>query len=928
MMEIFFLVLATAVQFIGLVIFKYWGWLFILGWFLYSIFMNKRRTEWVVSLDYVLLEIEIPMNNDKKELSAEQMFASLHGILQPKSMKMKKGSIQEHLSFEIVSTGGKIRFFARVPKHLKSFVEGQIYAQYPTASIKEGVEDYALNKEGSDRFYAGAELKLNKNDVLPIKTFPSFEVDPLSGITAALGGMGQDEEFWIQILARPVDDAWHEKAQVFVDSAKDPTIIKVLKSNKNFASKIATLFTQAGNDIFRAMWAPPTADTYQPSATQTTLNAAALEKAQKLGYQVKIRLIYTGQSFERAERELQNVVAAFKQFNTTNLNGFSTGKIVSGDKFLDEYRARLFIDNGFILNIEELASLYHLPHESVATPNIAWIQTKTGEPPADLPTEKNEKLSDISLFGLTNFRHQRVRFGIKRSDRDRHVYIIGRSGSGKTFLLQLLTISDILTDQGLALVDPHGDYAEAMLKFVPKHRINDVVYFNPADRDFPIAFNPMEYTDPALKNNVASELVGALKKIFGTGPSGSWGPRLEHILRYTILALLDYPNATMLGIVRMLSEKEYRKKVVRQIKDPVVKNFWVNEFGSYNEKFANEAVAPILNKVGQFVANPIIRNIIGQPKSTFDIRKMMDEGKILIVNLSTGMVGEDNAALLGALMITKIQLAAMSRANVAKEERLPFYLYVDEFQNFATESFATILSEARKYGLNLTVANQYIAQMPDEVREAVFGNVGSMVTFRVGAGDAAFLVKEFEPVFEASDLINQSSQHILVKMSVENQTSRPFSATTLRVPEPPDDRTADIVAQSRQHYAIPRIDVEEKIAKWTGFDEDETTPVSEKPAEKTPVLSHVQPGSNHKTAHQGSNPGSSNRRKRGGNRSDRPGDHRTDRRSNDNRAGSNSSEPNAKRQQTIEKAAATLIRATVDKPGTNVIKPGQPIKLN
>src|SRR6185295_8766896 len=337
---------------------------------------------------------------------------------------------------------------------------------------------------------------------------------------------------------------------------------------------------------------------------------------------------------------------------------------------------------------------------------------------------------DISPIAITNFRGHNTMFGMPRADRGRHLYIIGQTGVGKSGLLELLTISDIHSPYGFAVIDPHGDYAINVLRRIPPERAKDVIYFNPADVDYPIAFNPMEVQDAKLKTHAASELIGVLKRMFE-----SWGPRLEYILRYSILALLDYPEATMLDITRMLTEKKFRNDVLKHVHDPVVKNFWVVEFASWNDKFAAEAVAPVLNKVGAFTANPIVRNIIGQPKSSFNIRQIMDEHKILIVNLSRGLIGEDNASLLGALLVTKVQMAAISRADMPAEQRTPFYLYVDEFQNFATDSFATILSEARKYGLNLTVANQYIAQMSMEVKDAVFGNVGSVIAFRMGADD-------------------------------------------------------------------------------------------------------------------------------------------------------------------------------------------------
>jgi len=399
-------------------------------------------------------------------------------------------------------------------------------------------------------------------------------------------------------------------------------------------------------------------------------------------------------------------------------------------------------------------------------------------------------------------------FGLPRSERGRHLYIIGQTGVGKSGLLELLTISDIYTPFGFAVIDPHGDYAINVLKRIPPERADDVIYFNPADTDFPIAFNPMEVLDPKLKSHTVSELIGVLKRMFE-----SWGPRLEYILRYCLLALLDYPDATMLDITRILTDKKFRMEVLRYVNDPVVRSFWTIEFASWNDRFAAEAVAPVLNKVGAFTANPLVRNIIGQPKSSFNVRKIIDEHKILIVNLNRGLVGEDNASLLGSLMVTKIQLAAMSRADIPAEERTPFYLYVDEFQNFATESFATILSEARKYGLNLTVANQYIAQMPVEVKDAVFGNVGSLISFRMSADDARTMLRYYEPKFTEYDLVHMHKRHFVISMTIDGETVPAYSGVTLNLPPITADETERIIQHSRDLYASSRTYVEHFVGE-------------------------------------------------------------------------------------------------------------------
>ena len=538
--------------------------------------------------------------------------------------------------------------------------------------------------------------------------------------------------------------------------------------------------------------------------------AKAEEKATKLGFEVKIRLVYLGSDQMDAKLNMQALVGTFKQYNSTNLNGFKSIGSTFDKGAIEAYKARQFTSHGFILNISELASVYHLPHTSVETPNIVWATSKTAEPPAQLPLITGNPSNDtnISAFGLTNFRGINHQFGMLRRDRSRHVYIIGQTGAGKSGMLELFALSDIFYDQGYCIIDPHGDFAINNLRFIPEKRIKDVVYFNPADTEHPVAFNPLELSDPARKPNVTSEVIGVLKRMFGE----SWGPRLEHILRYTLLALLDRPEATLLDISRLLTDKDFRKETLEYCKDVTVLQFWKHEFGQWNEKQVNESIAPVLNKVGAFTANPIIRNIIGQPKSSFDVRRIMDEGKILVVNLSKGLIGEDNAAILGSFLVTKVQLAAMSRSDIPNvADRRPFYLYVDEFQNFATDSFSVILSEARKYGLNLTVANQYISQMTDSVRDAVFGNVGTTISFRVSADDAPLLVKQFEPTFEAQDLLQMNNRNFVISMIINGEKVPAFSATTLSIPTTPKDNFDAIVASSRLKYSRPRADIETEI---------------------------------------------------------------------------------------------------------------------
>ncbi|MDD3190660.1 MAG: type IV secretion system DNA-binding domain-containing protein [Candidatus Pacebacteria bacterium] len=424
----------------------------------------------------------------------------------------------------------------------------------------------------------------------------------------------------------------------------------------------------------------------------------------------------------------------------------------------------------------------------------------------------------ITYFGKTNFRGQEHVFGIKQDDRRRHTYIIGKTGMGKTTLLENMIISDIMAGNGLAVVDPHGDLAEKILDFVPSSRINDVIYFNPADIEYPIAFNVMEHVDPKYRHLVASGLIGVFKKIW----ADSWGPRLEYLLRNTILGLLEYPDSTLMGVPRMLIDEDFRKKVVSKISDPVVKTFWNDEFTKYSKQFMVEAISPIQNKVGQFLSSSLVRNIVSQPQSSIDMRDIMDNRKIFIVNLAKGRIGEDYSALLGAMIITKIQLAAMGRVDTPEEERKDFYLYVDEFQNFATESFAGILSEARKYRLDLIVAHQYIGQLEETVRDAIFGNIGTLISFRVGATDAEFLEKEFEPIFMMNDLVNLAKYDMYLKLMIDGVSGDAFSATSLPPVVASEKSSAEkIIKVSRERYTKKKEVVEDKVARWSGYVKDE-----------------------------------------------------------------------------------------------------------
>lgn len=755
----------------------------------------RRYRQWAAKQEHQTLLIKVPKNNEKTALSAEQMYASLHGIYRSRWTRMLEGSLQEHISFEIVSSNKYIKFYANVPKNMVEFVEGQIYAQYPTVLI-EKVDDYTTQQDGRD--FASCELVLERHQSYPIRTFESFDVDPLAGITAVLSKIGDAKnQIWVQFLIKPTDNRWQSKSN---------RIVRNIKGEGDF---LVSLFKQvrssASGDDFQD-------DKKELTGPQKEAIELIEKKTTKLGYEVKIRILCFGNDSIDAKNKLQSIIGTFKQFNLTNLNGFAAKRISTNEqKELEAYKKRSFWVGGYVLNVTELASLFHLPSVAVETPSIVWSTSKVAEPPSNLPTKENTNESDLTIFAKTDFRGLEQEFGIKTDDRSKHMYIVGKTGMGKTSLLQNMVIDDMQKGRGLAVVDPHGDFVDTVLNYVPSNRINDVVLFDPGDRDNPIAFNLLEQVEDDFKPIVTSGLIAIFKKLW----SESWGPRLEHILRYTFLALLDYPRSTFLHVPRLLSDEIFREEVLKRVKDPVVKEFWEVEFNGYPDRMRQEAISPIQNKIGQFLASTTIRNIVGQPVTSMNMREIMDKEQILLVKVAKGIVGEDNAALLGAMMITKMQLAAMSRADISAENRVPFNLYVDEFQNFATESFASILSEARKYKLNLHVANQYIEQMEDVVRGAVFGNVGTLVTFRVGATDADYLAKEFAPTFTPEDLTNLEKFHIYLRMTIDGISSPAYSGMTLPLPEDKTSNREKVVRVSRERYGTQRSFVEGKIREWT-----------------------------------------------------------------------------------------------------------------
>ena len=778
------------------------------------------------SSDFVVLEIRVTKNTNtfksselrSAPISAEQMFAALHGLL-----KLDLSS-QEHLSFEIVSDKNGIRFYVSLPENLESFVKSQIYSQYPDSQIKK-VDDYVLLPLLSDgnMKVKSSYLTLSKPEFYPIKTFKDFEVDPLSAITGALTNITQDvSSIWVQILIRPIADTWQAQGYAEVDMMREG-LKPISLTGKDVVTGVAeeilgTVVSLAGKAIDPVGKAEEAAKAAKGATGGVKLTAgqelqikAIEEKLTKLGFNTCIRVVVMGEQEELVDTRMRGVLASFRQFSTANLNSFQGVSVVDKpSEIIKAYKNRTFSDlHAWVLNTEELASIYHLPSSSVETPTINWVYAKTSEPPSDLPTSGD----DLTILGETTFREKKVSFGIKAEDRRRHVYAIGKTGVGKSTLFRNMAVQDIYAGRGLAFLDPHGEEIDFLLSVIPENRIDDVVLFDPSDLEMPVALNPLECPDYNQKNLMASGIVEVFKKQFGF----SWGPRLEYLLNYSVLTLVEVPGTTLLGVTRLLADTNYQKYIVHKIKDPVIKDFWEKEYKEKkgNQRFISEALDPIQNKVGRFLASPTIRNILGQRNSTIKLDQIMNEGKILLVNLAKGKIGEDNANLLGAMIVSRLSFMAMQRVKMPEQDRKDFYLYVDEFQNFASDSFANILSEARKYRLNLNITHQYTAQLPEEMQDAVFGNVGTIISFALGAPDAKILSPEFEPYFDSNDLITLEKHNMYIKLMINGMTSKPFSAKTY--PSPDNRKTnlqQTVIETSRNRYGTNVEIVEEKIKRW------------------------------------------------------------------------------------------------------------------
>jgi len=697
--------------------------------------------------------------------SATQIFASILSVPYVSLFK-RLFKTPPIFSFEIFLVNKAISFYVTVPKEHAQYMTSLIASSYPISFITE-TED-PLNQILSSKNIAVGDMKQSSPYYLPIKTYADFSIDPLTSLIGFMAKQSEDVTMMVQIIVTPASFAWQGNI------LRQTTEVK-----------------KGGNGE------------EGPSVEYALPKAQMTKKASFQGGKAVIRLA-VGSNNLLPTPFLHDLAGTFGSFSLGDGNQLALKKpLVRKAAFLNRIKNRktpLFERRYQIFNSQELATLWHPPGMLLAgIKNISWGKTLKGEPPENLPTAfslTEDEKKQVNFFAQTEFKNNLTIFGVKDEDRRKHVYIMGKTGAGKSTLIANMAIDDIRKDRGIGVIDPHGDLTEQILDYIPKRRLNDVVYLEPFDTERPFSLNVLEIKNKQHKDLIASGIVGIFAKIY----ADSWGPRLEYILRNTIFSLLEIEGTTLIDALRILSEKSYRAKVVPQITDPVIRNFWDNEFEKMTDKLRVEAISPIQNKVGQFVSSKMIRNIIGNSKSTIDLEDIMNNKKILLLNLSQGKLGEDNASLLGAMIITQIQLAAMNRAFMREEERQDFFLYVDEFQNFATSSFIKILSEARKYRLAITLANQYIDQLDIGIQKAIFGNAGTLISFVTGAGDAALLQQEYAGIYTQNDLVSLGKHEIVLKLCIDGMSSSPFPAKTLPPPSLKNDNRETIVRLSKERY--------------------------------------------------------------------------------------------------------------------------------
>lgn len=709
---------------------------------------------------------------------------------------------QRHITLEIVAMKGRVHFYTAVPVALVPVVQQAIVSAYPSAQLEEVEEHNLFSPVGKISGTIGGELVLKDDYIKPIATFQDTKRDSMQSLLNSLSELGEEDGAGIQILLRPAQTGWQRRA---IQTAKDK------KDGKSKTTGVSLLNLR---QFFELLWKPPEQKDDKPNQL-TNLEQSEVDaiegKTKHAGYEVLIRIVASSNTIQRSQSVLNNIVATFALFDAQGRNGFKYSEAKDIESFVTAYILRFFPPeiNKNILNSVELATIFHFPDEAhTPTSQLERQGSKQVDGPRGVP---NEGL----LLGYNVFRGVKKEIRLTENDRRRHLYIIGQTGTGKSTLLENLAVQDMLNGKGLAFVDPHGDTVEKLMGLVPKERIDDIIYFCPADMDYPMGLNLFEFDTPDQKDFLIQEAINMLYKLYDPQRQGIIGPRYEHWFRNAALTLMADPDgSTFIDIPKVFTDNQYAKQKLKFVQDQTVLDFWNKEMAQTSDYHKSEVLGWFVSKFGAFLSNEMMRNIIGQTKSSFNLRQIMDEGKILFVNLSKGRTGELNSKLLGMIFVMKFQSAAMSRANMPEDERRDFSLYVDEFQNFSTDSFATILSEARKYRLSLIVANQFMSQLTDDIRDAVFGNVGSVVSFRTGAADADFLVKQFSPTFSVDDLVRLPNFNVVTRVMISNIPSQPFSMAMLPELGHSNKKLADALKKmSSLKYGKPKAIVEQKIFK-------------------------------------------------------------------------------------------------------------------
>lgn len=709
--------------------------IFLLLIYLLAIYLRIKKRE-KASLEMVTVEVKLPKDNEIKIDVAEALFASFSSL--KKSGWQAFFDVDDVIAFEIVGKQAEIRFYVSAPSRIIDLVEKTIYGYYPNADIIRVDEPNIYSEDGQVAFGALVQKEV---PYYPFKTYKELPSDSLLALTSSLSKMGEGEGAMIQYLIRPASGNWKKNGKAYVASVK--------KTEAN-----------------------PEKATFK---TDPKILEKIDDKCSKPGFETTIRFVVSAKTKEMANIHLKNIKNAFTQFNS-DLNSLKSAKILFKAGFMINFIYKFFpiLELPFsksisILSTDELASLFHFPNKTVETPHIQWLKAKTAPVPAEVPT------SGGTYIGQGYYRGIKRPVYIGQKDRQRHVYIIGKTGVGKSVLLHDMAIQDIKAGHGVCVIDPHGDLIDEIIKYIPAERAEDVIYFDPSDTERPMGLNLLEAYNEEQKHFITTAIINLMYKLYDPQRTGIIGPRFEHAVRNAMLTVMSESGSTFVEVVRCLTDSKYVQELLPKVQDPIVRRYWTDQIAQTSDFHKSEVLDYIVSKFGRFVTNKTMRNIIGQSKSAFDFRKVMDEGKILLINLSKGKLGEENSSFLGLVLIPKILVAAMSRQEIPEEQRRDFFLYVDEFQNFATPDFATILSEARKYHLNLTVANQFIGQMEEEVKNAVFGNVGTLISFRVGVTDASYLQREFQPIFTETDLINVERFHAYMKTIVDNEPVPPFS---------------------------------------------------------------------------------------------------------------------------------------------------------